>query len=143
MKAVSKESRPPWLTYGRALFLTLGAFPLGLMAIVWHAQGPNSRHWPWPPFGWALFGFMILAGLFCVGTAIFANRDTIEKRVGSLPATGAMMIFRPFAVAVYWAGKLIEGAVRSRRVSAEPGAAPNGGPATRREIRKSVRGRHR
>jgi hypothetical protein len=130
MKAASKEAEAPWLTYERALFLTLGAFLLGLMAVVWHAQGPHSRHWPWPPFAWALFGLMILVGLFCLGTAILASGDTVEKRAGSLPATGAMIIFRPLAVAVYWAGGLVEGVVRRRCVRAEPGAVPIGGHAT-------------
>ena len=129
MKAVSKGAKVPWLTYGRAVFLTLGAFLLGLMAVVWRTQGPSSRHWPWPPFAWALFGFMILAGLFCVGAAIVTSRSTIEKWAGSLPVTGPMIIFGLFAAAVYWAGKLIEGAVRRRRISADLGASPNGGPA--------------
>ena len=129
MKAVSKEGKAPWLTYARAVFLTLAAFLLGLMAVVWHTHGPNSRHWPWLPFAWALFGFMILAGLFCAGAAIVTSRSTIEKWAGALPTTGGMAIFGLLAAAVYWVGKLIEGAVRRRRVRAEPGASRKGGPA--------------
>src|ERR1035437_5131507 len=78
MKTASQKPEAAWMTSRRAFVRTLGVFLVGLMAVVWRTQGPNSRHWPWPPFAWVLFGFMILAGSFCVGTAIIASRRSEE-----------------------------------------------------------------
>ena len=108
-------SQAPWMTYGRAFVLTSGVFLLGLTAVIWRTQGPASRHWPWPPFAWALFGFMILAGLCCIGVAIVASRSTIEKRVGALPAMWPMLVIGLVAAPVCWAGRRIEGSLARNR----------------------------
>ena len=99
-------------SYGRAFFLTLGLGTLGLMGVVWIAQGHKSEEWP--AFAWVLFAGMSLAGFVLCCLAMGSSNKTIQKWFDSSGTHEGEIVIAVIAAPVYWIGKLL-GKPRRRR----------------------------
>jgi uncharacterized integral membrane protein len=85
----------------RAFLPVFGGLLLGLMALVWFAQGQDSGNWPIQ--AWVLFWALIVSGLLAGGAGVLAAGTTREERLRSLPATGMKVLFGVLACAA-WLG---------------------------------------
>jgi MFS family permease len=98
MKPAANKRSGGRIGSGRSLLLTLGAFLLGLMAVVWCVQGKDSDHWRFR--AWVVFGGGILLGLLSLGVGFLATGTTREERLRVMPATGLNVLFGLVALAV-------------------------------------------
>ncbi len=79
-------------------YLALGAALLGMMSVVWVAQGDRSENWP--VRAWVLFWALIAAGLLSIVAGILATGTTLEERLRALPKTGLKMLLGLGALAI-------------------------------------------
>jgi hypothetical protein len=110
-----KPPKPPaprtW-SYGRAFILTSGLAVLGLMFVVWIAQGHKSKEWP--PYAWFLFCAMILTGFLICCFSLGSSNKTIKKWFDSSGIHGGEIVIAIVAAPVYWIGRLFEKPRRRR-----------------------------
>ena len=76
---------------------------LGLMVVVWLAQGHKSD--TWPAAAWALFAGMIFAGLLVCWVAMAGSDKPIRGWVSSAGTHEGEIIVAVLAAPVYWLGK--------------------------------------
>ena len=79
-------------------YLAVGAAFLGMMGVVWVAQGDRSGDWP--VRAWVLFWALIAAGLLNIVAGILATGARIEERRRALPKIGLKMLLGLGALAI-------------------------------------------
>ena len=90
----------------------MGLAFLGLMVLVWTAQGHESKDWP--AFAWILFGGIISVGILSCGFAIAGSTKAIKKRLDSIGIHGGAVVVAIVAAPVYWVGQIFEKPRRRR-----------------------------